>query len=75
MQEAEEALRQRTAELESVNKELEAFSFSVSHDLQAPLRKINSFIQILAEQDSNKLDEQGQEYFKRLQSSSWLCLS
>jgi signal transduction histidine kinase len=51
----------RTAELEKANKELEAFTYSVSHDLRAPLRAINGYGQILIEDYSEKLDERGKK--------------
>lgn len=51
----EERVRQRTAELEYLNQELEAFSYSVSHDLQSPLRSINSLIRMVTENTNGKL--------------------
>lgn len=66
----EEKLKQRTSELEATNKELEAFSYSVSHDLRAPLRSIDGFTLALAEDYSDKLDEQGQDYIRRVRAAT-----
>lgn len=68
-EELEERVRQRTAELEVVNRELESFSFSVSHDLRAPLRALNGFSQVLLENYSQFLDSEGQKYLRRLRSA------
>jgi PAS domain S-box-containing protein len=57
-----ESLRTRAADLEAVNKELEAFSYSVSHDLRAPLRAIDGFARIILEDYSATIDESGRRY-------------
>ncbi len=68
--ELEDRVRQRTAELEDANKELEAFSYSVSHDLRAPLRAIDGFARILVEEQSNRLDAEGLRVLGVIRSSA-----
>ncbi len=65
-QQLEDRVRRRTAELESANKELEAFSYSVSHDLRAPLRAIDGFSQAVMEDYGSKLPPEGQEYLETI---------
>ena len=67
---AQEALSERTAQLEAANKELESFSYSVSHDLQAPLRRINSFSDVLWDNYNSHLDSRGKHYLQRIQANS-----
>lgn len=69
-QDLERMVRLRTAELETSNKELEAFSYSVSHDLRTPLRAINGFSQLLREDCGDMLDEHAIAYIKRIESAS-----
>jgi len=66
----EEKVAERTNELEIVNKELETFSYSVSHDLRAPLRHIDGFSHALLEDYADKLDAQGNDYLNRIRSGS-----
>ncbi|MEW5791019.1 MAG: PAS domain S-box protein [Pseudomonadota bacterium] len=66
----EQRVAERTAELQASNLELEAFSYSVSHDLRAPLRAINGFSQVLLEDYGKRLDEEGRRYLARVRAAS-----
>ncbi len=66
----EDRVQERTIQLEAANRELEAFAYSVSHDLRAPLRAINGFSQALVEDYGNELDDVAQDYIERLRRAS-----
>jgi len=68
--ELEFRVTQRTAQLQAANKELEAFSYSVSHDLRAPLRHIDGFSQMMIEDYSDRLDEDGIVYLNEIRSAT-----
>ncbi len=68
-QDLERRVRDRTAALELINHELEAFSYSVSHDLRAPLRSIAGFAQILLEEHSKELSDEAKHCIDRVVSS------
>lgn len=66
LQDSEERLQRQKADLARANKELESFSYSVSHDLRAPLRSIKSFSGFLLEDYTDRLDEAGRDYLSRI---------
>ena len=66
----ENRVRERTAQLEATNRELEAFSYSVSHDLRAPLRGIDGWSLALAEDYAGQLDQRAQQYLDRVRTET-----
>lgn len=66
----EQRVEQRTADLSDAIEELEAFSYSVSHDLRAPLRSINGFSQVLLEDYADTLDDAGNDYLSRIRQGT-----
>ncbi|KAF0111977.1 MAG: integral membrane sensor signal transduction histidine kinase [Chloroflexi bacterium] len=69
-QELENRVKERTLELQVKNTELEAFTYSVSHDLKTPLRGIDSYSLLLLEDHADRLDEEGRAFLKNIRSAS-----
>ena len=65
----EERVRERTAELEASTRELDAFAYSVSHDLRAPLRSLHGFSEALLDDYGDVLDADGRDYLHRIQTN------
>ena len=66
----EQRVQGRTVELEAANRELESFSYSVSHDLRAPLRALDGFSQAILEDYADRLDDAGQDYLRRVRGAA-----
>jgi len=66
----EQQVRDRTSQLEAANRDLESFSYSVSHDLRQPLRGLNGFSRVLVEDYGDRLDPNGRDYLRRIQAAS-----
>lgn len=69
-EELEQRVQRRTSELEATNKELEAFTYSVSHDLRAPLRRIDGFANLLVEEHGGRLSPEALRYLSRVREGT-----
>lgn len=66
----EQRVQKRTAELQAANRELQAFSYSVAHDLRTPLRALHGFSEVLVEEHGSRLDAQAMDCLRRIQQAS-----
>ncbi|PKO95391.1 MAG: chemotaxis protein CheR [Bacteroidetes bacterium HGW-Bacteroidetes-7] len=70
LKEANESLENKNKELLNINKELEAFTYASSHDMQEPLRKLQTFAGIILDKENNNLSDTGKNYFRLMQQSA-----
>ncbi len=70
LKKSRDILEQKNTELEKMNKELQSFAYISSHDLQEPLRKIQTFTNYIIDSERDNLSERGKDYFKRIQNSA-----
>src|SRR6185369_617575 len=66
----EQRVRDRTADLQRLNTELQSFTYSVSHDLRAPIRHIDGYARLLEEKDRDRLTDEGRRFLNTIRSSA-----
>ena len=70
-EELDRRVKERTAQLDAANKELEAFSYSVAHDLRGPLQQLSGFVELLREREAQFLHDEGTRYLDQINKSVW----